>query len=309
MYYFSLITSDYCKVAEIGLISFFKYNDVILHLYVVDDGYADVVKYYANKPYSKHLDIINEYNEEFHNHIFSYEHNNAFFSSHIALLTLWTFKILDDIPEDECIRIDLDVLYFSSLENFSRTTHALNGVEESAENYRVAKQVDVNAHTPKKQINVGICKFIKSKYHLTHGFVEAMYQALDNNSIHYLIPEQDLLNELTDDKYAWHDSSIITLYVDVSSIDINKDILAVHFNGTYTKPWVIYGDNNVPNDWFLYCCGIYLCSVFSKKYNFFTTEVADNKKYAKARLIKTNDYTEQCIFHKVRELAEIIKSW
>lgn len=70
MYYFSLITSDYCEKAEMALISFFHYNDVTLHLYVVDDNYDKVCNYFKNRYYFNKLDIIKYYDKAFTEKLF-----------------------------------------------------------------------------------------------------------------------------------------------------------------------------------------------------------------------------------------------
>ena len=310
MHYFALMTSDYYEVAQIGLISFFKFNDVILNLYVCDEGYNKVVEFFQNKPYCDHLNIINIYDEKISDYIYSIKHNSVFFATNVALMTLWSFYILDKIQDDELVRIDLDVIYFNSIKPLENIKDcSMCGVEESTDCKRRADSTDPFNHTPEHQINVGICKFNKSKFNLKKTFAEEMSERLKRDSVHYLVPEQDILNELATDKRAYTEQTIIAQYMDITKIDYAKDVLAFHFNGTYTKPWVSYTYNKIFKSNFIFCCGVKLFSEFSTKYNLFTKTVKLNRLYTKYRLNNLHSDTEQKFVALTDKLIDKIKEW
>lgn len=310
MHYFSLMTSDYCNVAQIGLISFFKYNDVVLNLYVCDNGYKKVVDFFKDKDYYDKLNIVNVYIPFIDKLIYSFKHNSAFFTSSIALMTLWTFYILDIVGDDELVRVDLDVLYFASLKPLAAITDcSLCGAEESNECKRKSDSVDPLNHTPEHQINVGICKFNKNKFRISDTFAGEMIARMNMNSIHYLVPEQDILNELAVDKKAYTKQTIIVQYMDITTIDYSKEIAAFHFNGTYTKPWINYAYNQIFKSNFIFCCGIKLFKEFSKKYNLFTKTVTLNEFYTKFQMNRKHDEEETKLLNATDSLIEKIKEW
>jgi len=310
MHYFALMTSDYCEVAQIGLISFFKFNDVVLNLYVCDEGYDKVVDFFKDKPYRDKLNIVNVYDEKTSNYIYSIKHNSVFFATNVALMTLWSFYILDKIKDDDLIRVDLDVIYFDSIKPLENIRDcSMCGAEESDDCKRRADSTDPLNHTPKQQINVGICKFNKSKFNLKKTFVEEMSERLKHDSIHYLVPEQDILNELAVDKRAYTDQTIIAQYMDITKIDYSKNVLAFHFNGTYTKPWVNYTYDKIFKSNFIFCCGVKLFSEFSIRYNLFIKTVKLNQLYTKYRLSNLHSETERNFVNLTDNLIERIKEW
>jgi len=310
MHYFSLMTSDYCEASQIGLISFFKYNDVILNLYICDAGYDKVVEFFKYKPYYNKLNIINIYSASIDKLIYSFKHNSAFFSTNIALMTLWTFYILDIVSDNDLIRVDLDVLYFSSLKPLANITDcSMCGAEESIECKHKSDSIDPLNHTPEHQINVGICKFNKDKFRIPDTFTGEMIAKLNMDSVHYLVPEQDILNELAVDKKAYTKQTIIVQYMNITTIDYSKEIVAFHFNGTYTKPWVNYSYNQIFKSNFIFCCGIKLFKEFSKKYNLFTKTVTLNEFYTKFQMNRKHDEEETKLLNATDSLIEKIKEW
>lgn len=74
MYYYAIITSDYCKQAEMALTSFFNYNDAILNLYVVDNDYDRVCNHFKAKWYYNKLNIVNFYSTDFNETITNLPH-------------------------------------------------------------------------------------------------------------------------------------------------------------------------------------------------------------------------------------------
>ena len=278
MYYFAILTSDYCKSAEMSMISLFKYNDITLHIFVVDSGYKEVLEYYRDKPYRDHLDIINIYDEEHYTKIFSYPHNPFLFDSYSAHLTLWMFRILDYIPEDVVYRIDLDILYLNGISLLGKYDNTMVGITETMNNRELIRKVVPNEHSTTFQINVGLCKMVKSKFNLSNSFEEEMIKRLDADAINYLIPEQDILNEITFDKYNYNDTIMVTNYNDVLDLDESKDILGFHFNGTYAKPWKLYDVTKLHTNNFNYVASIQLCYEVTKHIDFFRSTVLLNYK-------------------------------
>jgi hypothetical protein len=309
MYYFALITSDYCEQAEISMLSLFRYNDIKLNLFVVDSGYKEVVKYYSTKPYKDHLNIINIYDEEHNKKLFDYPHNDTVFASYPAHLTLWTFRIFDYIQEDEIFRIDLDILYFGDISRLCKYDNTLVGLVEKMNNRDRIKRLFPKEHTSYFQINVGLCKFIKSKFNLNCTFEEEMTKRLDADAINYLVPEQDILNELTNDKHFYRDSIIITNYADVGDFDENADLLGFHFNGSWVKPWKTYEYSAIQITNFNFVAGVELCYEFSKQVDFFRKNIRMNymlthHQYENTKLPK-NLRTKRIVERMINE----VRSW
>ena len=313
MHYFSLITSDFCEIAQIGLISFFKFNKVTLNLYVVDNNYEKVVSFFKTKDYFKNLNIVNIYDECFDKTIHSFRHRDIFMQTKFALLTLWMFYILDAIKDDECIRIDLDVIYFSSLKPLeSITGYALCGVKEENNNKVISDRIDKLNHTPECQINIGICKIIKSEFKLDKSFTEIMIERMTNDDIHYLIPDQDLLNELAITKKAYTEQNIITQCVPVDYNVKNKnEIVAFHFNGSEMKPWELYNSHSINTKNLVFACGIRLFRAFCIKYNIHDKVLVINERYTSFWFIgiKTKTPYELELIRMVDGLIKQIKEW
>lgn len=291
MYYCAMITRDYCEFTDFSLVSFFKHNNVILNLFVIDNNYNKVVDYYKDKHFYSKLNIIDIYDEQIDTEIKNFKHNDVVFSTDVAHKTLWMFKILDYINEDEIMRIDLDVLYFNSLDQFSKYKSAMNGVRESEDEFNMIKSYDPDSHPSKVQINVGICKFIKSKFNI-ESFYESMKMKLNNDAIHYLIPEQDILNELTDDKSIFSDMTIITNYCNIKNIDYHKEVLAFHFNGTYTKPWNYTEINKIYFSNYIYVCGVELMKFFNRFVEFRNKEIRINSAFTIKRYLSPTNINE-----------------
>jgi hypothetical protein len=103
-----------------------------------------------------------------------------------------------------------------------------------------------------------------------------MTKRLDADAINYLVPEQDILNELTNDKHFYRDSIIVTHYADLSDFDENADLLGFHFNGTFVKPWKTYEYSAIQLDNFNFVAGVELCYEFVKRIDFFRKNVRMN---------------------------------
>lgn len=202
MYYFAYATYDFLPKAELALHSFFYYNSVTLNLFVVDNKFNDVCEYYENKPYKDKLNLINAYDNDFYNRIFSYKYKYEFMSQQTASITLSTFRIFDIIPDNEFVRIDLDVIYLSSLTFLNKYSAALTGMKEDDATYGRMLGYHTPNHTPKQVINVGIAKFIKDKFNVKNSFTDEMFSRLDADWNNYVIPEQDIFNEIASNKTA-----------------------------------------------------------------------------------------------------------
>lgn len=310
MHYFSLITEDYCDVARIGVESFFRFNDVTLNLYVIDKGYLKVKEYYKDKEYSSKLNIIDAYNEELRKIVFALPHNCNNFDTHIAHTTLLQFYVFDLIPDDECVRVDLDVLYFGSLQQLASITDvALCGVQESKFCKLSSSLSDPDNHTPEVQINVGICKFNKHLFNIDKTFTNTMLKVMEKDAVHYLIPEQDLLNEIATSKRPYTEQTIITNYNDIDQIDTAKPILAFHFNGTYTKPWVSYCYNEIYKSLFVFACGVLVCKAFADKYDYFRQKVYVNTRYTEYHFKRTLTQEQMNLYQTSLKLVDAIKEW
>ena len=308
MYYFAILTSDFCKFAEMSMVSLFNYNDILLHIFVVDNGYDKVLKYYHDKPYRDHLDIINIYDSEYNTKIFSYPHNPYIFDSYSAHLTLWMFRILDYIPDDVVYRVDLDILYLGDISLLCNYDNTMVGIVETMNNRESIRKVVPNEHSTLFQINVGLCKLIKSKFNLSN-FEEEMTKRLDADAINYLIPEQDILNEITNDKYNYTDTILVTSYNDVLELDESKDILGFHFNGTYVKPWKLYDVTKLHINNFNYIAGIQLCYEVTKHIDFFRPTVLLNYKLTQNVYNNARTPRQLATVRIINRMIESVKSW
>ena len=296
MYYFALITSNYCEKAEMSLISFFHYNDVTLHLYVTDDGYDKVCSYFRPKYYFDKLDIIKYYSPEFNKAIYQLPTVN---SMNQSIVTLNMYRVLDDVTDDEITRIDLDVLYFGKID-FSKHRHALCGTHEKT--FPIGKPW----HTPQFQINVGIAKFIKSKFNLERSFTDEMFKRMKEDGKWYYIPDQDILNELTDDKFATPDY-IITAD---TNYNCNIKIKAVHYTSAAMKPWVLQTKEMIETFFTKpKVLGFLLYEKFAERTNLFLSETRDNIK--KMQQCRPNDiyYTTVSNKKEFERLCGEINSW
>lgn len=309
MYYFALITSDYCEQAEISMLSLFRYNDIELNLFVVDSGYEEVVKYYSTKPYKDHLNIINIYDEEYNKKLFAYPHDPAIFNSHAAHLTLWSFKIMDYIKDDEVFRIDLDILYLGDISGLCKYDNTMVGLVENANNIDYIKRFYPKEHTTDSEINVGLCKFIKSKFNLNCTFDEEMDRRLNTDAINYLIPEQNILNELTQDKHFYKDKIIVSNYTDINDFDENADLLGFHFNGTFVKPWKVYEYSAIQMSNFNFVAGIELCYEFSKRVDFFRRIINMNRALTHHRYKNAKTSAHLKTKRIVERMIDEVRSW
>ena len=300
MYYFALITSDFCKQAEVALISFFHYNDILLNLYVVDGGYDKVVAYFKNRYYSDKLNIISYYSKEFDEDVkqLPISDNKKKFPIKTQITTLYMFRILDEIKDDEIVRIDLDVMYFEKID-FTKYDHALSGTREISFDY------PKEWHESKFQINIGVAKYIKSKFNLKNSFTDEMFRRLQADGEYYLIPDQDIINELTDDKFATPDY-IITAG---THYDAGIRIHGLHFTSTCFKPWIIHSNdidffmNNNKGLFFI------VYEHFARHTNIFIKEASTNVKLLKEYDPNRIYYTSLANKPEFDRLCKEIDSW
>lgn len=308
MYYFSLITSDYCKTAEIGLMSLFRHNDIVLHLFVVDDGYDIVCDYFKDKDYRDKLDIINFYNKEYNDKLFSTKHINIDFDTRIAHLTLWTFKILDYIPDDVAMRLDLDVLYFEKIEGFDGEEALIGQFELEYTDQQIRFFKLAGRITPQRQINVGLCKFNKPAFKIT-SFTDEFEKRLPEIEKYY-IPEQDILNLIAPTvKYYTHMNIISGFGGIESKVDFSKKVLAVHFNGSTVKPWDVNYDKKAFKITKLVGL-LKLIHVYANKYNWYKDEI--NKNYEALCSQKTSkeyNTAEYSFLSIINKLINKLKEW
>lgn len=297
MYYFSLITSDYCEKAEMALISFFHYNDVTLHLYVVDDNYDKVCNYFKNKYYFNKLDIIKYYDKAFTEKTLRLKTINDI---NWISLTLNMYRILDDVHDNELIRIDLDVLYFGKID-FAKYNHALCGSHEEPLHFPKPW------HMPIYLINIGIAKYTKDKFNLKDSFTNEMLERLKADSINYYIPDQDILNELTDDKFAISDCIISA----GTGYACQTRIKAFHYTSLYLKPWVVQSKDNLIQMFStnIKALGFLLYEKFAQRTNLFLKETQTNIENIRQYRPNAIYYTTVSNKKEFERLCGEINSW
>lgn len=305
MYYFAFITADYLQKAELALRSFFYYNGAILNLFVIDSGYDAVCKYYEHSPLKSKLNVINAYDKEFYDHIFSYNYRHIFLHSNTASLTLSSFRVLDLIPENECIRIDLDAIYLSSLDFFNNYKTSLAGMKEDDAEYDRFNRYQQPNHTATPIINVGIAKYTKDKFNLKNSFANEMFKRLDADWDNYLVPEQDLYNELASDRVAISESIVSPCSIDN---DANlTDIKAIHYNGLM-KPWA--DNSDIALDHFPIAASYLLCEVFAKKYNYFPDTINKTSSIFRSSLWQRGlSSIQQNYINKLIKLRSEVSNW
>lgn len=304
-YYFAYTTYDYLPKAELALHSFFYYNDTTLNLFVVDNKYDDACKYYENKPYKDRLNLIDAYSKEFYQHIFSYKYKYEFMSQQTASVTLSTFRIFDLIPTNEFIRVDLDVVYLAPLNFLSKYDVALAGMRENSGIYGSMMCYHTPNHTPKQVINVGIAKYNKNKFTIKNSFADEMFRRLDADWDNYIIPEQDIYNEIASNKAAI--SELIISPCTPIKEHLNGEIKAIHYN-CRMKPW----NNNQTSvqDYFSIAATFLLCEVFAKKYNYFPNQIRQTcSKFRQLLSSKNLTTAEQNYINKLIKLRSEVSNW
>lgn len=302
MYYFAIITSDFCPQAEMSLTSFFNYNDVTLHLFVVDSGYDKVKKHFSDKWYFDKLDIINYYSEDFNQAISKLQHAQIAekdFPTSTRLSTLNRFRIFDDVKENELTSIDLDVMYFGKID-FSNYQGAMNGSHEPSLN--LAKPF----HEIDFLINAGVCKYIKDKFNVKTSFTEEMFNRLQNDGPHYWLPDQDILNELATCKCAISEA-ILTRSMPYTPY---LRIRALHYTTPFFKPWVIHPELQIQNQpERILALGFLLYQRYAKRSKIFLKEADTNV----AGLLKNSkdsvNFTIAANKIEFRRLCTEIDSW
>lgn len=305
MYYFAFITSNYLQKAELALRSFFYYNDVILNLFVIDSDYNAVCKYYKYNSLKSKLNIINAYSREFYDRIFSYSYRYNYLNPDTASITLSSFRVLDLIPENECVRVDLDAIYLSSLDFLNSYKTSLAGMKEDDVEYARFNEYHQPNHTVKPIINVGIAKYTKDRFKLKNSFTDEMFRRLDADWDNYLVPEQDIYNELASDRVAISESIVSPCSIEN---DANlTDIKAIHYNGLM-KPWV--DNTDIALDHFPIAASYLLCEVFAKKYNYFQDTINKISSIFKHSLWQRNLSTiQQNYINKLIKLRSEVSNW
>lgn len=305
MYYFAFITFDYLQKAELALHSFFYYNDVTLNLFVVDSNYDKIYRYYEDKSYKAKLNLINAYDKNFYNHILSYNYTHPYLQPHIANIILSSFRILDLISNNEIIRVDLDAMYLAPLNFLENYKVSLAGMQEDDSEYIACKKYHYPNHTKLPIINIGIAKYTKDKFKLENSFTNTMFEKLDNDFNNYLIPDQDILNEISPDRLAITENIISPCKS--SNENTSKEIKAIHYNGLL-KPWE-NNEENVPTH-FNTAATYMLCEVFAKKYNYFSHTI--NKTVTAFRKIlfqKNLTAIQQNYINKLIKLRSEVSNW
>lgn len=307
MYIFSFLTYDFCQIAELALRSFFYYNkDKQLYLYVIDDKYKEVCNYYRDKPYRDNLQIIDAYNLEFYNRICTYNYKHPFISAKSAQLTLSTFRIFDMIPEDEFVRIDLDAMYLASIDFLFKYKRSMSGMIETDENYHMFNNHLTPNHTPELAINVGIAKYTKSKFNLNNTFTEEMFKRLDADFQNYLIPEQDLFNEIAPLKTGIFET--ITSPCTERSKWLCVDTKAVHYCGV-CKPWVKYSSDVWCERTFCIAASLPLVKKFSDINKYYCEEVHHNYSVSRNCMTNVRSIEQQEFLNAMIRRIEEVEEW
>lgn len=301
MHYYAVITSDYCKQAEMALASFFNYNDVILNLYVVDSDYDKVCNNFKAKWYRNKLNIVNFYSADFNKLITNLPHAKIEkdFPSKTRLSTLNRYRILDYIEDDKLISVDLDVMYFGKLD-FTKYKCALNGIHEPS------------LHLPKPYhdidflINIGICKYIKSEFKLANSFTDEMIKKLKEDGEHYWIPDQDIFNELAKSKCAIAD----TIFTRATPYTPYVKIKAIHYTTPLFKPWTTHPELQTcyqPER--ILALGFLLYQHYARRSNLFLEEATANVNGLLKNSKDSVNFTLAADKNEFKRLCSEIDSW
>ena len=272
-----------------SIVSFLYYHNVKLHLYVVDkDGYSKIYNYFRSKFYFSQLEIIDYYDDQFVAKLtklpLKYHENTAQFPVKSMHIVLNMFRVMDDVNDDNLVRIDLDVVYLSRIP-FENYTHALNGIQERS-------AYGLYPHAPKIQINVGVCKYTKSKFNLINSFTEEMFSRLNKDGQGYAIPDQDLLNEMTTDKCILD----INAYPSINYSEIlTTRIDCIHFTGTWNKPWRLIDEVNCVNHAWPILLGFILFGRFAHLANLPTDTIDFNLHRLSPQFYKLSNKTKELV--------------
>ena len=211
VHYYTIITKEYVSIANFGLQTFKKFNDIELNVYILDDCKPkldyDKVNYI---PLTKSI-VLDNFNDQY-------------ISSHTINCAIQMLQILDK-EYDILVRIDLDSIFYCSvvdLVNFSIANQV--GFLGSAEYWNDVPRPGY--------LNCGI-SVINKHYLPKISFVEE-FTNFYNPEI-YTCPEQDYLNTLPN-KQAY--PGMVTMSSNQIAFIASTDFTIIHLNGKYTKPFV-----------------------------------------------------------------------
>lgn len=211
VHYYTIITKEYVSIANFGLQTFKKFNDIELNVYILDDCKPELDYDKVNYiPLAKSI-VLDNFNDQY-------------ISSHTINCAIQMLQILDK-EYDILVRIDLDSIFYCSvvdLVNFSITNQV--GFLGSAEYWNDAPRPGY--------LNCGI-SVINKHYLPKISFVEE-FTNFYNPEIH-TCPEQDYLNTLSN-KQSY--PGMITMSSNQIAFIVSTDFTIIHLNGKYTKPFV-----------------------------------------------------------------------
>ena len=216
VHYFTILTKDFEDIANFGLYTFSKFNDVKLNVYVLDNSNLNLKYKNINYiSYNKKLKIKN--------------FNSEYISQKSIECAIQCLSILDQ-NYDIFVRIDLDAIFefpIKELVDYSESNKI--GFLGAREYFRGG----IERFKTDYYINCGIAVFNK-EFLPKISFVEEFYKMYNQNPSFYCCPEQDFFNTFENRKSH---PNLITLSSESIDLIESEAPKIIHLNGKYTKPF------------------------------------------------------------------------
>ena len=216
VHYFTILTKEFEDIANFGLYTFSKFNDIELNVYVLDNSEL--------KLNYKNINFIN-----FNNHISINNFNPEYISQKSINCAIQCLPILGQ-DFDIFVRIDLDAIFefpIKELVDYSESNKI--GFLGAREYWRGG----INRFTSDYYINCGIAVFNK-EFLPKISFTKEFFEMYNKDPSFYCCPEQDFFNTFKNRKSH---PNLITLSSESIDLIESETPKIIHLNGKYTKPF------------------------------------------------------------------------
>lgn len=216
VHYFTILTKEFEDIANFGLYTFSKFNDIELNVYVLDN--SELKLNYKNINYifyNKKLKIKN--------------FNPEYISQKSINCAIQCLPILDQ-DFDIFVRIDLDAIFefpIKELVDYSESNKI--GFLGAREYWRGG----INRFTSDYYINCGIAVFNK-EFLPKISFTKEFFEMYNKDPSFYCCPEQDFFNTFENRKSH---PNLITLSSESIDLIESEAPKIIHLNGKFTKPF------------------------------------------------------------------------
>lgn len=217
VHYFTILTKEFEDIANFGLYTFSKFNDIELNVYVLDNSNLNL-KY-------KNINYI-----FYNNKIIKLKNFNPEYISQKSInCAIQCLPILDQ-DFDIFVRIDLDAIFefpIKDLVDYSEKNKI--GFLGAREYFRGG----IERFKTDYYINCGIAVFNK-EFLPKISFTKEFFEMYNKDPSFYCCPEQDFFNTFENRKFH---PNLITLSSENTDLVECEGPKIIHLNGKYTKPF------------------------------------------------------------------------